>query len=142
MLLAACGQSNVEPQIQMDNIGTVCLFGGSNSFDPPQAQGFRADSPVYLSFRIADVCLESGCFRDLVASCSVIQNGTSLGVRSSASWIDTRSTNSSCFSDCWIPTATCATEVLPIGSYTIVFGTHTLALDVPSQVPSAPCATN
>jgi hypothetical protein len=100
---------------------------------------FQADRPVYLGVGF-DTCLSSSCDRDRVASCTVTPSGAELAVTASGAWTDWSGTGEACTDDCGFLSASCATDLLPPGTYTFTLaGAPPLVLDIPSQPLSQPC---
>lgn len=132
------------PVGNFDDHGEVCLYG--TPAQPPHTgeQEFKVGAPLYLDYRLEEVCLSSECTRNHQALCSVVVLGQVQRVTSLASWetIEGAYTDVACSDDCAFLHATCQTDALSPGEYTFTFGQESLSLVVPSQVPEPPCLRN
>lgn len=82
-------------------------------------------------------CLPGSCSRNVVASCAIQRDGSTLRVTSyfSAGVVVT----GWCTAICLFSTAHCVSEPLPAGQYTLVLGERTMPLTIPSTVPERTC---
>lgn len=143
-LCAACSDGTGGQAISREyaNTGRVCACAEDNfPFCDGEQQRFEANQPVFIQFHVTDVCLSSSCTRDREASCTITPNTTGLAVTTAAAYTDVAPLGGGCTADCGFLSATCATDALPAGDYTITYGTQSIALTIPSVV-TAPCADN
>ena len=126
------------------DIGEICLCEGLPGRGCYGVQIYNAGARVSVEFWIPGLCLSSSCMQEQMGSCSVTANGTTLNATTYGSYVDVKDSigHSGCTADCRGIGATCETDPVPAGSYTIIYGTHTLALTVPSQLDLPPCVLN
>jgi hypothetical protein len=82
-----------------------------------------------------------GCTQDLVVSCAVTLDVSTLTITSSATWADYTSGND-CFADCQIANTECESPPLVEGNYAVVYGSQVLNVNIPGDHDGAQCLTN
>jgi len=148
VMLEACGtQTQTPTQIDLEDSGRICLYASDalHPLDPADAgpQMFTANKALRVQYVLPDVCLSTGCSQELDVSCSLTSSGQAFAVSSSAMWKQlTADADHPCFADCYIVNTECATSDLSAGHFTFVYGTKTVALDVPSDHPGPLCVSN
>ena len=142
--LAACsGESAPDDTVTLVDEGALCLFAGepsaiamvTGSITDGAQQDYVVGEPILFQVRVSD-CLSSSCDVDRVASCGVAHDGQVLTVSSHLSYQKLDSPH--CTMDCGALSATCASEPLVAGSYTVLHGEQSFSVDVPSS--STACA--
>jgi len=105
---------------------TADLFAGGT---------IAADQPLNIHVQLPGCA--PGCARDTVETCSVKREGSTLRVSSYFS--ATAPVSALCPASCRFQIANCTSEPLPAGQYTLILGSQTVQLMVPSTVPDAGC---
>lgn len=118
LALFACVFEQWEPVSQIDE-GTSCL------------EAATADGTGTITVD-ADVCLSSSCDRNGTSSCEATLDGTTITVTSEFSWETATGIGVACTDDCGMLSAACDVGPLPEGTYTIVHGTETTTVTVPT----------
>lgn len=108
-------------------------FCSTPEMDNWQGGMLEAGKPVYVHV-LRPGCLSGSCSRDIKASCTVERSGNALTVHSSFS--ATEPMYADCTLDCLVPIATCVTEPLPAGTYTLTQNGVVETLTIPSKVDS------
>lgn len=133
-LVACASESPPEDVVVLLDSGSLCLYGGEPTpFDmvsDSATQDYAVGDQLFISVRVAD-CLSSSCDVNRVASCGVTQDGQVLTVSSHLSYEVVDSPH--CTMDCGMLGAVCASDALTEGSYTVVHGAESFAVDVPSS---------
>jgi hypothetical protein len=128
MLIAGC--SVYEPHTVVNDGGEACLFAAVPT-DRNEAQLFANGATLTVSFYVGI----STCDRDAQAWCGVTRDGNALRIDSLASWIPW---HGQCSRELASVSATCESDELDAGTYTVVYGSATTTLTVPSSV-TPPC---
>lgn len=131
VLGAACdeGQGPGERFFETHDDGQVCVRAANGDLALP------ADAPLTITFD-AQHCFSSSCTRDVQVSCQVNVADRTVQITSEVTWYDTTASSSACTADCGMATASCQTPPLAAGEYTFVFGSHALAITLPSTPPA------
>ena len=117
--------------VQADE-GELCVTPTADRF----AGGtIAADQPLNLHVQLPGCA--PGCASDIVETCSVKRDGSTLRVSSYFS--ASAPVSALCPAGCRFQIADCISEPLPAGQYTLILGSQTLHLTVPSTVPDAGC---
>jgi hypothetical protein len=116
--------------------GDLCLFAEEPTGPISGAQEFADGSTLVVTVALPE-CLSMSCDVNRVASCEVVQDADRLVVTSYLSY-EAAPEITQCTMDCGHLVATCESAPLPAGSYTVVLGGASHALDVPSTIES-PC---
>jgi hypothetical protein len=115
------------------NEGNVCV---TPTADRAKGGAIAANQPLNIHVSRPG-CLSGSCSRDIVATCNVQRTGNILKVTSFFSASEPVVAN--CTLDCRIPIADCMSDPLPDGQYTLVMGSLSVPVTVPSTVPDSPC---
>ncbi|TNE87149.1 MAG: hypothetical protein EP330_19465 [Deltaproteobacteria bacterium] len=119
ILLTACGTTAETWEAEsITDGGTPCLTA--------QADG---DGTITVD---AGICLSSSCDRGETASCTAVLDGNTITVSSQFDW-ETATGNVDCTDDCGMLEATCTVGPLPAGEYTLVLGSGSETVTVPTE---------
>ena len=139
LVLFGCGSTEpVDGLVVLENEGTLCFYDDAPTFfsrpdfEAP-VQVFDAGSRLHLQVSVPG-CLSSSCDVNRSASCSVSQDEQVIRVFSQLSYEETG--DEQCTMDCGILSATCESEELAVGTYTVQHGDKLTGLAVPSVVPA------
>ena len=125
MLVAAVGCGG--PQSAVDT-ANVCI--GEVATGETQAVDVEDGQVLALT-----ASASGGCHtEDLVGTCEVALDGSTLVVTTETSWVETEPLAMGCESILRMTQATCETPPLPAGTYTIAYAGDELAFDVPGEV--------
>jgi hypothetical protein len=128
----ACGGPGRVPRKAVDE-GQPCVFARKPtssvivSVQPPHR--FVAGAPLHVG--VTSGCLSSSCSSDRASRCTITREGTKLTVTSETSWVDVK--HDRCTADCQRAFATCETEPLPAGEYTLAFGRRAMTVQIPAE---------
>lgn len=106
-----------EPVTLMDE-GTSCL------------EAALADSTGTVTVD-PGICLSSSCDRNATGTCEATLDGATITIQSGFAW-ETATGPVGCTDDCGLLMATCDVGPLPAGTYTLVHGSETVTVDVPT----------
>jgi len=137
LLLGACGDVDNNMTVMVDQ-GQLCMFAeqplvAMPGFEP-ETVSLQTGGRLHVNVRLPQ-CLSASCDVNRLASCDVQRAGSVLTVTSHISYEELDS--EICTLDCGILSASCTSDELPAGAYTVVFGEQHFGLDVPSTI--APC---
>lgn len=113
--------------------GTLCA---TPTADQWKGGTLAADQPVHIHVHRPG-CLAGSCSRDSIATCAIQRDGNTLRLTSYFS--ASESVSGACTAICLIPTANCVTEPLPAGQYTLILGSVTMPLTIPTTVSDQAC---
>jgi len=134
-LAAGCGKHHT-----FTDEGRVCAFDSASATASDvygnEEQTFVAGNSINFVY-LADACLSSSCDSDPHANCRVERNGQTLRVLSEAEYTEGNSLRG-CTADCRFLSATCSSDPLEAGTYTIQHGSDLLTVQIPSTTIS-PC---
>lgn len=113
--------------VQVDE-GELCVTPTAERF---VGGTIAADQPLNVHVELPGCA--PGCARDIVETCSVKREGSTLRVSSSFS--ASAPVSALCPAACRFQIADCTSEPLPAGQYTLILGNQNVQLTVPSMVP-------
>lgn len=128
LVLAGCGDGSRT----LENVGSVCVMGEQEG-DSPETS-YVENAPVDITV-VLDDCL-SGCAEDIEASCSIELDGTNLRVSASGTY-SVQPGGAVCPAVCVAMTATCTSEPLAAGTYSVEYAGESTTFEVPSMGPPA-----
>lgn len=122
LLLASCATEE-DPgdgwvPLSATDEGTVCIEAPGNAM-----------ANVVVD---AEVCLSSSCSRVVDSACVAQLDGSTITVTSSFSWEEQTNEDLPCTDDCGLLAASCGVGPLPDGIYTIVHGSDSFDIVVPT----------
>lgn len=123
VLSLACGGEKWEPMEVVDQ-GSTCLVAT------------EADALGTVTV-YSDECMSSSCDRNEQGSCTATLDGDTITVTSIFSW-ETATGNVDCTDDCGLLSADCTVGPLAAGSYTLVHGSDTETVTVPTEADCEP----
>jgi hypothetical protein len=130
VVVAGCNGPTFE---EIEDVGGLCILGDGDGSNTSYVENATVDAHVVLQ-----ACAPCGA-TDIMTSCSIERDGSTLTVSASASWwkedVDV------CTADCLVLETTCTSEPLPAGIYTVEYGDETTTLEVPSMGPAAQLGT-
>lgn len=134
-LASGCLRRDSDTQgVRQHDQGKLCLGAASGEGDAgPHGLDLRADQPLAISVRSA--CLSDACATNRTAKCGVRREGSKLVVTSDLAWTAPTDLERRCPGDCSHLEATCSTEALPPGKYSVVLGDRTFEVALPSHLP-------
>src|SRR5262245_6665519 len=117
ILLAALvtGCINDDGERTLEDVGGLCITGAGAT----ENTSYVADASVTVHVVLEDCA--SGCASDITASCSVELDGSTLSVSASGSY-QVPSGGALCPAVCEEIDATCTSEPLAAGTYTVEYG--------------------
>jgi hypothetical protein len=121
--------------------GEACALADSDDAFGLGPVTYAEGAPILFRVTV-EGCLSSCEDSDLRASCEVQRTGNTLHVTSRGSYThDEPFTPSVCTLDCNILAATCMTEPLEAGTYTVELGEQRTTITVPSTATEPACVT-
>jgi hypothetical protein len=121
---------STQTAVTLTNEGTLCL-GAATGGDAGAGADLRAEQPLAIGVRSA--CLSNSCVTHRVGKCAAKREGSKITVTSELSWQGPLDMTARCSEECAHVEAACATDPLPPGSYTIVLGSQTTTVTLPSH---------
>jgi hypothetical protein len=121
---------NADDERTLEDVGGLCVLGDGDSANTSYVEDMSVDVHVVL-----DDCA-SGCASDIMASCSIELDGTTLSVHASGSY-QVAGGNVACPLVCLPVEATCTSAPLAAGTYTVEYAGETTTITVPSMGPAA-----
>jgi hypothetical protein len=135
-LLVACAAG--EPHVVRSDVGQACMFPDADAalqYRPPTVQVYAAGAQPVITVGSFGC---STCDRDQQAWCEVTRDGDVLRVATLSSWIEW---DGACSREvCGLRTS-CDVPALDAGTYTLVLGSASTTVAVPSQREQPPCVT-
>jgi hypothetical protein len=124
---AACGAGKEEHEVI--DAGRLCVSppGAQDPIAAPAERFLPADQPLTVTVQL-DGCLSSSCDIARSATCSVTRSGDVLQVKSTLAWTSTG--DNACTEDCGFLVATCTSDPLSAGTYTVEHGDRSATIVV------------
>lgn len=117
LLLSACPLESWSDETRTD-VGTVCVEG-------------EADGTATV-FVDSQECMSSSCSRNSTGTCAATLDGSTVTVTSTFTW-EQATGGVPCTDDCGFLGTTCEVGPLPAGEYTIVHGSDTVTVTIPTE---------
>lgn len=121
---------STQTAVTLTNEGTLCL-GAATGGDGGTGADLRAEQPLAIGVR--SLCLSDSCVSHRVGKCAAKREGSKITVTSELSWQGPVDLSQHCSETCSHVEAACTTDALPPGSYTIVLGSQTTNVTLPSH---------
>ena len=128
VVIAACSGEGSDNTLE--DVGGLCVLGEGDAANT----SYVADASVDVHVVLEDCA--SGCASDVMASCSIELDGTSLIVSASGSY-HRDPIGAICPAVCVAVEATCTSEPLAAGTYTVEYAGDTTTIVVPSMGAAA-----
>lgn len=128
--LVGCDSETDEPRVIED--APFCVLGPTDehpSYGAPQTATIEADGPLRVHV-LFDACGAGGCQVVTEATCTTTVGEGNIITVASKAVVDTVPADS-CTADCRAVEASCVTDALPAGTYTIVSADEALTQEVP-----------
>lgn len=135
-MLAGCVDDGWETRRETQR-GDVCFQANRDLSNDAGAAALEADAPLHVAVIHSD-CLPRRCTRRAKAHCKLTVSGEQVTLSSSFEWEEPMD-EVECSLLCDRPFATCDSEPLPEGHYTLRHGSRTIPLEVPGPA-KADCA--
>jgi hypothetical protein len=130
MLVMLVGCTEPEPTFEeVENIGGLCVVGDGDAANTSYVENAAVEIRVVL-----DTCASCRA-SDITASCSIERDGSTLSVTASVSYWE--QPTDVCPAHCTKLLATCTSEPLAAGVYTVEYAGETTGFTVPSVGPAA-----
>jgi hypothetical protein len=129
--LGACGET-----VELENEGGLCVMGTDLEWvedgeDETLVTTFEEDTAVEIQVTLEECA--SACIEDVEASCEVDLDGDTLTVTARGSYV-APSGGGNCVDACEVVRATCTTDPLAAGTYTVEYVGESVSFDVPSVI--------
>lgn len=118
-LVACSAKPKPRVDVEVRNVGGLCS----------PAKSFDAGEPIEFVVKLENCA--APCASEVTTGCRVKLEGTTLEVEASASYT-VPGEDQDCAAICHAVRATCTSDPLPAGSYTLRYGQQTTSFEVPS----------
>lgn len=125
------GCTDPEPTLEeIEDVGSLCVLGEGLSSNTTYVENGSVE--VHVVLQDCAPCNST----DFMTSCSIEQNGSTLTVSATASWW-MHYDSDICTLECTTLVATCTSEPLAAGSYTVEYAGEMTSFEVPSMGSAA-----
>jgi hypothetical protein len=138
VVLAGCTDVGEPTFEEIEDVGALCILGGSDDDEDYENTSYVENEPVTIHVFLDTI--GGLASPEVMESCSVEQDGSTLHVSASASWWNAAPGVATPSSFKFVKAA-CTSEPLAAGTYTVEYGDATTTIEVPSMGPPAQIGT-